>query len=57
MKETESKKRYTRPEILSERVFEQSALACGHVAYDAVAANLVNYNLKASQAVCGFTSS
>ena len=57
MKERDGKKYYRKPEIVSEKVFEQSALACGNVAFDANPANLVNFGLKVADTVCGFSSS
>ena len=57
MKQEDGKRRYTKPAIFSERVFEQSALACGHVAYDPNPANLPNLGFKVAITTCGFSSS
>ena len=55
VRQHDEKRRYTRPKIVSERVFEQAALACAQYAFFAGAP--LALNLKQNDTTCGFSSS
>jgi len=47
-----TKRKYRKPRVASERVFEQAALACSYVAF----ANVMQH-MKSEQQTCGYNSS